>query len=527
MKNIGIYIRKSRESENQKSLKEQILLGTEFCNENNFNAIIYNDGIVSGAGKDKRPQFEKMLVDISRGKLYGIYIWNTDRTARDEIAWHTLANLLKDNNVYLFDNGVKADFSDENTLLFYTIKSGMDAYFSRVTSSKIKAVLNRNAKEGKFSGILKFGYERDMNGKIIINDSEALTVKRIFNLCIAGSGYKAIAEKLNSENIPTRYSKMEGTYKYNENKHGGKTNIVHKSKKESKWTSAVVGKILRSRQYIGEKKYKGNILDVPAIVKLSIFNKAQEIIDKRKNKSGKRSVKKYLLNDLIMCGKCGRRYTGRTIHKHKYYRCASLIVKGGSCGTSGIRMNDLDAIIWNYFFNDIYLLQALARHKRTSTDAPNNKELKKEIEKLNISHKAKEKELNNVTKFLVQGIINEKEAQTQLKRIRQEINDIQVLWERKQEQIDTITTTTKQITAYEDEIKSLHENTPFDEKKLLIEKHVQEITISTNNNNFNIELSFKSFDHNKRIIFNSKISPVFNVVDQVEYLDIDEWVRME
>src|SRR5690606_12076527 len=120
------------------------------------------------------------------------------------------------------------------------------------------------------------------------------------------------------------------------NLHGTKKNLITKSKKDAKWTSAVVGKILRSRNYIGEKMYQDKILKVHKIITLSTFDKAQERIEKRKNKSGKNNIDKYLLNNLTICSNCGKRYTGRKVNTNQYYRCASLIVKGGSCGSRGI-----------------------------------------------------------------------------------------------------------------------------------------------------------------------------------------------
>jgi DNA invertase Pin-like site-specific DNA recombinase len=520
MKNLGIYIRKSRDSEKQKSIKEQILLGSEFCKENKFNPIIYNDGIVSGSGKtNKRPLYEKMLVDIADGKLYGIYIWNTDRTARDEIAWHTLANLLKEHNVYLYDNGTKADFSDENTLLFYTIKSGMDAYFSRVTSSKIKAVLKRNASEGRFSGILKYGYKRDKNGVTIIDEEKAIIVKKMFELCINGSGYTAIAEYLNNNNIPTRYNQMSGTFKKDINLHGNNTNIKVKDKKDAKWSTKVIGDILRSRNYIGEKTYQGKIIQIPKIIPLLTFDKAQERINKRLNKSGKISHNKYLLNNVLMCSNCGKRYTGRKVNKHLYYRCASRIKKGESCGSAGIRLDFLDELIWNYFFVEDNLINALYLNFKQAKDQPKASTIEKELKTLGNSLNGKEKEISNVTKYLIQDIIKESEANTQLKRIRTEIVDINLKIERKTETLNSLSKLENDIKTYDDEIVNLRLSSSFDDRKKIIEKHLKEIKIINIDGYFTIDLIFKSFYFNERFIIEKNYK--MHIVD----IDTDDEYR--
>lgn len=519
MNNLGVYIRKSRDSEKQKSLKEQLLLGTEFCNENNFNPIIYNDGIVSGAGStNKRPQYEKMLVDIANGKLYGIYIWNTDRTARDEIAWHTLANLLKIHNVFLYDNGNKADFSDENTLLFYTIKSGMDAYFSRVTSTKIKAVLKRNASEGRFSGILKYGYKRDENGVTVVDKEEAEVVKKMFELCINGKGYTAIKEYLDKNNIPTRYNQIGGTYKKDSNLHGNLSNVTTREKKSAKWSTPVIGKILRSRNYIGEKTYKDKIIKIPKIISLTTFDKAQERINKRKNKSGKISYNRYLLNNILLCTNCDKRYTGRKVGKYEYYRCASRIKKGESCGSNGIKLEYLDTLIWNYLFLEDNLINALYINYNQSIEQPKTT-IEKDIDALNNSLKAKEKEIANVTKYLIQEIITESEANTQLKRIRREITDIELRIEQKTETLNRVVDLKDEIKTYEDEIENIRLSSSFDEKKKIIEKHLKVIKIINIDGYFTIDIVFKSFHFNERFIIDEKYD--LNIVD----IDTDDEYR--
>lgn len=513
MKKVGIYIRKSRDTKNEKSIKEQRLLGQEFCNENNYNSIIYNDDIVSGAGDtEKRPQYEQMLIDIEEDRLYGIYIWNTDRIARDEIAWHYLAKLLRDKNVYLFDNGVQIDLTDSNTILFYGVKSSMDAHFSRITSKKIKSVLHRNASEGKFSGILKYGYSRSKDGTTIINESEAEIVKEIFQLCIDGNGFKGIAEILNDKKIPTRYNQIGGNYEYDENKHGTKKNILKKSKSDAQWSSAVIGKILRSKNYIGERKYGGKIYKIPTIISKTQFNKAQKQIDNRKNKSGKKN-NKFLLNDVLICSKCGKRYTGRKINKHSYYRCASLIKKGGSCGSSGLRMNILDTLIWRYFCSENYLIEHIKKNKMDELNQPTKESLTDQLTKLKKELITKTTERNNVTKYLIQDILNEKDAQSQLTRIKKEENDIDIKIEQVTEKLTKLSNIKEDKEQLKNEMKGFKTDTPFIDKKAIIDKHLEEIEIIDENEKelFTVILKFKIFNHISNITYQQLPNDEFNI----------------
>lgn len=492
MKKVAIYIRRSKEGDNQRSIKEQTLLGTEFCDNNGFIPVIYNDGVISGTDKENkvRPEYERMLKDIKKKTFYGVYLWNTDRSARNEISWQRFATLLKENNVYLFDNGNKVDFNDDNSYLFYTIKSGMDAHFARVTSSKIKAVLARNAKEGNFNGILKYGYTKDDNGKIIIDKEEAKVVKKVFQLCIAGNGYKAISDYLNDNNIPTRYNKIGGNYNHIKDTYVNKNRT--QSKANSKWTSAVVGKMLRSRNYIGERTFNEEVYKIPKIVSHSIFQKAQEIIDSRKNKSGKRTKYKYLLNNILRCANCGKRYTAKKVNNFTYYRCASGIKKGGACGSSGVKTIELESFVWDYFTNDDKLLKVIQNQAINNKKDNKKPILEKELKAANKKLKGLEQELFNTNKFLLKGLILEDEAKKQLKRIRSEINDTNVQTERLKESLDKLNNAEADFENIVSELKSLKENMTFSEKQEIIEQHLDVITIIKIDALFVIEMKFKS-----------------------------------
>ncbi|MFS4455465.1 recombinase family protein [Maribacter sp. 2304DJ31-5] len=150
---LAIYVRKSVDHANQKSLREQELLGIELAErlETEFN--IYNEGIVSGADiSADRPMYKKLISDIVDGKLTGVFIWETSRAARNTKSWLKLADYLKDNNVILYDNGSPIDLSDPQQYMFYTQKAAFDEFYSKVTSQKIKTVLKRNAENGLVQG---------------------------------------------------------------------------------------------------------------------------------------------------------------------------------------------------------------------------------------------------------------------------------------------------------------------------------------------------------------------------------------
>jgi site-specific DNA recombinase len=317
---LGIYIRKSRERKKEKSLKEQKLLGQEFATEQDMKYKFYNEGVISGQKDEKqRPIFAELLQDIENGNLKGVYIWDSSRIARNEDAWQTFAKSLKKTGTFLYDNGVKADFEDDNTYLFYYMKSGFDAHFARLTSKKIKTVLKRNAMEGLPNGILPYGYTTTKKGKWKKHKDEIETVETIFDLYEKGYGYIRIANHLNELGTETRY------------------NI--------EWTPATIRYMIYNKTYSGRAKFNDITIKVPPIIDPKRHDKLIASIGTRYKKSGAKS-KKFILNEVLVCGKCGTRYTISQRHRHSYYRCLSEVNRGvPKCFSKAIRSEHIDKLL--------------------------------------------------------------------------------------------------------------------------------------------------------------------------------------
>ncbi|WP_405247848.1 recombinase family protein [Cellulophaga sp. Asnod2-G02] len=330
---LGIYIRKSRERKKEKSIKEQKLLGQEFALDNNLEYKYYDEGIISGQKqKEQRPKFAELLKDIENKKITGVFIWDSSRLARNEIAWHTFADLLKKTGTILYDNGVKTDFRDENTYLFYTIKAGMDAHFARLTAKKIKTVLRRNAKEGTPHGLLPYGYKKDSKDKWQKHEDEINTVKLIFELFQKGYGYIRIANHLNEIGIATRY------------------NI--------EWTPSTIRYMIYNKTYSGTAMYADIEIKAPPIIDKQIHEKLLDDISNRYKKPGAKS-KKYILNEVLICGKCGTRYTITARTRHTYYRCLSAVNRGvENCHSKAVSAEPLDNVIFDHILlgNELYEL---------------------------------------------------------------------------------------------------------------------------------------------------------------------------
>ena len=160
------------------------------------------------------------------------------------------------------------------------------------------------------------GYDRGPDGKPVINQEEAETVRRIYRLFLAGSTPYAIAKELTADGIPTP---------------AGKT----------KWPPSTVRSILTNEKYKGDallqktftpdyltKKIKKNTGQIPqyyveeshpAIITPEIYEAVQDEIERRSRKKSRYSGADVLAGKLI-CGECGSCYSPKVWHSTDRYR---------------------------------------------------------------------------------------------------------------------------------------------------------------------------------------------------------------
>ena len=476
---LAIYLRKSRERKNEKSLKEQRLLGIEFAESNNMQYHFYNEGIVSGTGSKERPEFNKLNADIENDKVTGLFVWETSRLARDEGAWYKLATLLKSKGVLLYDNGVEVDFKDENNFLFYTIKSGMYAHFARVTAKKIKTVLHRNAREGKVNGLQAYGYSLDENGRPQLDEKKAEVVKKIFDLYINGKGHYAIADYLNEQSLGNK-----------------------------KWNYATVRSMLLNETYTGKGKYNDIEVKYPVIVEKKVFDKAMRI-RKGRGRLGKRTSK-LMLSNVLVCDKCGERYAPELRKDKQYYSCSTRYLgdRKERCINGQVRGGYLDTII----FTGV-LLNKLYDKVEKEFKQGGNAELKDELNNKKKYIENKISELHDQQKrnyaAYTQGVAPLELFSEQQKEIEKGISKNEDELEAVKEQLDKINQSDRLLVDINKDLRqskfinqklNLLENKAaiskihLEEKKKLVEKYIKNITVTSkqkSNEPIAVDVAFK------------------------------------
>lgn len=476
---IAIYCRISVDRENQKSIKEQQNRGQEFAESIGSTFEYYIDKGISGGGKiEDRPEFERLIYDLDSGRIKGLWVWNADRTQREEIIWFTLADLLIKKEIDFYEDGKLIDLNDPNTFFLYGIKSQMDAMYKRVTSKKIKAVLKRNAQEGKaHAKVLPFGYLKDNEGYLAIDEEEAEIVKNVYAKSLSGIGSSTIKNWLNDEGVLTRYNKLGGTVTTT-NKYTGRRTT--KDKKDVIWSDKTVQDILRNPIYKGKRKWGEEYYDCPAIFDSDYWQKVNDNLPNNRKHSGKKVDHLYMLKGILECGKCGRNMYGRkrVNLKDNAYICSSKRIPTENCKSRGINIDYLEGVIFNRFLKGDQLLKLV--QQSISNNDSKDKIKKLEVEKLGHEKglKSLEEQRKKAIRLTLMDEIKESDIQEELQRIRQEKGDVEVKLSNVKKEITFLGKSDELKTSINSDIASIRENTPFNKKKELIHKYIRRIHIT-------------------------------------------------
>lgn len=334
-----LYARYSSDNQRYESISGQFHCSEEYCKRKGYNIVhYYYDEAKSGTTIAGREQFNQMIADAARDIFDVIVFYQIDRTARNEMDYYASVNKLLALGIRYEYSAEGIDVSTPNGKLTEGVKVAVAAFFSRDLSIKIKRGKKENTLQKKHNGgIAPLGYDIAADGTYIINDYEAVAVKKIFAMKLDGQGYGKIVDWL----------KANG----------------YKTKRGGYYSKGSIHDILCNRKYIGVlemgKTSKHNSKEkvddymeikdaIPKIIDTKDFAAVQDILAARRN--GKANAKEvYALSGRIFC-QCGAAMTGHRIgakgNKYSYYVCGTQRYKHGDCDIPMIRKDKIEFITY-------------------------------------------------------------------------------------------------------------------------------------------------------------------------------------
>lgn len=209
--NAGIYVRLSQEdmrAGESLSIEHQKLILTKYVCEQGQNLVdTYVDDGFSGTDFN-RPSVQRLLSDAQTGRINLIICKDLSRFGRNYIEVGQYIDYifpLHNIRFIALNDNVDTSNRDSNAMEMMPVINLFNEWHASSTSKKIKAVIEANAREGRYkSSYAAYGYTKadDEKHTPIIDPEAAEVVRRIFKLRSQGVTPRHIADQLNADSIP-------------------------------------------------------------------------------------------------------------------------------------------------------------------------------------------------------------------------------------------------------------------------------------------------------------------------------------
>ena len=298
-------------------------------------AGIYADDGHSGTSYRNRDGFNQMIQDCHDGKITMIVTKSVSRFARNtvdsinvirELKALGIGVLFERENIWTLDSGGE---------FLLTVMSSLAQEESRSISENVTWGQRKKMSDGRYSLCYSrfLGYDKGRNGEPVLNDQQAVTIRRIFALFLQGYSAGGIAGKLTDEGFITP------------------TGLPV-------WRDSTVLGILQNEKYKGcallqktfssdflTKKRKSNRGELPqyfvkdgheAIIEPELFDHIQELLHSRRSDHHAFSGRSYYAGK-IRCSVCGNYYGTKPWHSvDTVWVCRERSKTGHSCDNTHI-----------------------------------------------------------------------------------------------------------------------------------------------------------------------------------------------
>ena len=161
-------------------------------------AGIYADEGISATSMKHRDNFNRMITDCEAGKIDIIITKAVSRFARNVVDCLSMVRHL---SALKHPVAVKFETEGINTLdstseMILAVMAAAAQEESKTKSNSMNWSLEKRFEKGKFLTPVLLGFDHDEEGKLIINEDEAQTVKLIFYLYLSGFPISEIADIL-------------------------------------------------------------------------------------------------------------------------------------------------------------------------------------------------------------------------------------------------------------------------------------------------------------------------------------------
>ena len=341
---VAAYCRVSTNSKEQlTSYENQLAYYTEKIMKNPSWTMVkvFADEGKTGTSTCKRKEFLQMIRMCRQGKIDMILAKAVSRFARNTVDTLNYTRELR-------ELGIPVIFEEQNINSIYpesefliAIHGAFAQSESENTSANVRWGKRRSMKAGHVTMQYKWmlGYEKGPDGRPVINEEQAETVRFIYQRYLAGDTLRAIKSKLEAQGALNAIGKQEWTIKnllsiLSNEKYCGDA-LLQKTFIQDCISKKVIPNTGQLPKYLIQNHHEG-------IVSREIFDAVQLEMARRNAKAGatRKSTPtgrgkysgKHVLSNLLFCGECGTAYRRCVWTQHgvkrPVWRCVSRLDYG-------------------------------------------------------------------------------------------------------------------------------------------------------------------------------------------------------
>ena len=227
---VAAYCRVSTEQEEQSSSIElQELHYTQLISENSnwTNAGIFSER-ATGLNLQERPEFRRMIELCLKKKIDLILTKSISRFGRNTLDMLRTLQTLNHCDTEVFFEEENIRLSSQHIQVLLTAYCALAQAESEEMSRNIKWGIKRGFQNGSsgYAEFVCFGYKRGDDGKLAVDEPDAVIVRRIFRMRAKGQSLGEISNWLHKNGIPSPTGKIL-------------------------WSRETINKLLRNEKYVG------------------------------------------------------------------------------------------------------------------------------------------------------------------------------------------------------------------------------------------------------------------------------------
>lgn len=328
----------------------------------------YDDGGFTG-GNMERPGLQRLLADISGGRIDCVVVYKVDRLSRSLMDFAKIVEVFERHGVSFVS--VTQHFNTTSSMGRLTLNILLSfAQFEReIIGERIRDKIAASRQRGKWTGGTPvLGYDVDRSGpspKLVVNPTEAARVLQVFELYLELGALLPVVAELErrgwrNKAWKTRDGRKRGGLQFDKCRlHDLLTSVVYTGKTRHK-----------DEVYIGEHD---------AIVPDDVFARVQRQLQQngRRGNTELRNKHGSMLRGLLFCKACDRAmshtFTTSGNRRYRYYACTSATKRGRSaCPSRSLPSAEIERAVVDQIrciANDPGVLRETLTQARAQTEA--------------------------------------------------------------------------------------------------------------------------------------------------------------